>query len=126
MSYIFTNPNPNGRMVGDCTVRAIAICEEVMWEEVYLSLCMVGFAESDMPSSNEVTERYLLSQGYKKDVIKNTCPNCYTVEQFCKDHPTGSYILGTGTHMVCVIDGDYYDAWDSGKKIPIYYFTKEV
>ena len=126
MSYIYTNPNPNTRMVGDCTVRAISICEGLSWEEVYLSLCMIGFAEGDMPSSNEVTERYLLSQGYKKDVLNNTCPNCYTVEQFCREHPDGSFILGTGTHMVCVIDGDYYDAWDSGSKIPIYYFTKEA
>lgn len=126
MSYIFTNPNPNGRMVGDCTVRAIAIGENAMWEEIYLSLCMIGFTESDMPSSNEVTERYLLGQGYHKEIIKNTCPNCYTIEDFCIDHPNGIYILGTGTHMVCVINGDYYDAWDSGNKIPIYYFTKEV
>lgn len=126
MSYIYTNPNPNGREVGDCTVRAISICEGLAWEEVYLSLCIMGFLEADMPSSNAITDKYLLSQGYTKRGIVNTCPDCYTVKKFCEEHPKGRYILGTGTHMICVIDGDYYDAWDSGEKLPAYYFYKEV
>ena len=41
------------------------------------------------------------------------------------DNPEGKYLLATGTHVVTVIDGDYYDTWDSGDEIPIYYFTKE-
>lgn len=28
--------------------------------------------------------------------------------------------------MVSVVDGDYYDAWDSGKEVPVYYWHKEV
>ena len=126
MSYIYDNPNPLDKMVGDCVVRAISLCEGLSWEEVYLSLCVMGFLEADMPSSNEITDKYLLSQGYTKKPIVNTCPNCYTVEQFCKDHPKGRFILGTGTHLVCSIDGNYIDAWDSGQKAIVYYFEKEV
>lgn len=126
MSFIYTNPNPLGRNVGDCTVRAISICEGLSWEEVYLSLCVMGFLEGDMPASNEITDKYLLSQGYTKNGIVNTCPDCYTVEKFCEEHPDGKYILGTGTHLICVIDGNIYDAWDSSEKIPVYYFSKEV
>jgi hypothetical protein len=47
------------------------------------------------------------------------------VEDFCKDHPKGIYVLGTGTHALTVVDGNYIDVWDSGQEIPIYYFTKE-
>ena len=39
--------------------------------------------------------------------------------------PTGKYIVATGTHAVAVVNGDYYDAWDSGHVMPIYYYTKE-
>lgn len=56
MSFIYTNPNPLKRNVGDCTVRAISICEGLSWEEVYLSLCIMGFLEADMPSSNAITD----------------------------------------------------------------------
>ena len=48
-----------------------------------------------------------------------------TVREFAKDHPEGKYILGTGTHAVAVIDGDYIDTWDSGDEVPIYYFQEE-
>ena len=44
--------------------------------------------------------------------------------QFSYDHPEGEYILGTGNHVVTVINGDYYDTWDSGNEIPIYYFER--
>jgi hypothetical protein len=33
--------------------------------------------------------------------------------------------VGTGTHVVAVIDGDYYDAWDSGNEVIDRYFTRE-
>lgn len=80
----------------------------------------------DMPSSNEVWGAYLKSIGYKKYVIPNTCPDCYTVRDFCNDNPTGRFLLATGSHVIAVIDGDYYDTWDSGDEVPVYYFTKEV
>ena len=79
----------------------------------------------DMPSSNAVWMAFLKSQGYQKMLIPNSCPECYTVRDFCEEHPRGRYLLATGTHVISVIDGDYYDTWDSGDEIPIFYFTKE-
>ena len=79
----------------------------------------------DMPSSNAVWGAYLISKGFHREVIPNTCPDCYTVRDFCVDHPRGAYLLAIGTHVVTVVDGDYYDSWDSGNEIPVYYFTKE-
>lgn len=32
-------------------------------------------------------------------------------------YPRGRYIVGTGNHAVAVVDGDYYDSWDSGNEI---------
>lgn len=80
----------------------------------------------DMPSSNAVWGAYLKSLGFKRYIIPNECPDCYTVSDFAKEHSSGVYILATGTHVVTVKDGDYYDTWDSGKEIPIYYFVKET
>lgn len=119
------NPNPQGRTVGDCTVRAISIATGNGWIETYLDLCLFGMLMADMPSANAITTAYLKKQGFQRKTIPETCPDCYSVKDFCKDHPRGVYILGIGTHMVAIIDGNYWDSWDSGNETPVYYFERE-
>lgn len=123
--FIFYNPNPSEKLVGDCVIRGIAKLEGLSWEEVYLGVSLKGFELCDMPSSNSVWGAYLRSKGYKRYGIPNTCPDCYTVSEFASDNPFGKFLLATGTHVVAVQDGDYYDAWDSGKEIPAYYWKKD-
>lgn len=125
MSYIYLNPNPAKNLVGDCVIRAISILTNRNWESTYMDIVEQGGMMYDMPSSNEVWGAYLRKIGYKRELIPNTCPDCYTVNEFCLDHPHGKYLLATGSHVIAVINGDYYDTWDSGNEIPIYYFTKE-
>ena len=124
--YKFYNPNPSGKFVGDCVIRAICKIEESDWDSVYLDICMIGFQKKDMPSDNDIWELYLYKKGYKRSILPDTCPDCYTVDKFCYEHPKGKYLLATGRHVVTVVDGDYYDAWDSGKEVPVYYWHKEV
>jgi hypothetical protein len=52
-------------------------------------------------------------------------PNCLTVREFAERYDNGRYLLFVGGHVVAVIEGKYYDTWDSGDKIVIYYFQKE-
>lgn len=120
------NANPIARRGDDCTVRAISKCLGKAWTDVYLDLCLFGLRLYDMPTSNHVWGEYLLSQGYTRHIIPNTCPACYTVSQFAKEHPRGHYILALHGHVVTCIDGDYYDSWDSGDEIPLYYWQKGV
>ena len=75
-----------------------------------------------MPSANVVWMQALEDIGFERYNLENTCPNCYTVKQFCEDHPEGLFILGTGTHVVAVVDGKYYDSWDSGEEVPVFFF----
>lgn len=126
MSFRFYNPNPKNKFVGDCVIRAICKIEDSDWDSVYLDICMVGFINKNMPSDNQVWERYLYNKGYRRGILPNTCPDCYTVDRFCKEYPEGKYLLSTGGHVVTVVDGDYYDAWDSGEEVPIYFWHKEV
>ena len=124
MAFIYFNPNPSGKRVGDCVIRGISFLTEQDWGKTYIKIVMQGFAMFDMPSSNAVWAEYLRKCGYKKFVIPDTCPECYTVKNFCEDNPSGKYLLATGSHVVAVKDGDYYDAWDSGDEVPIYFWRK--
>ena len=124
MSFIKFNPNPTGKETGDCVVRAISIAEGTTWDLAFQRLTEKAFREKDMPSINPVWTNYLIEQGYTLHGIPNTCPRCYTVADFAYDHPYGTYVLGTGTHAIAVIDGNYIDTWDSGDVIPMYYLKK--
>jgi hypothetical protein len=122
--FKYFNPNPMNKRVGDCVIRAISKALDWEWNDTYTALCLQGYVMSDLPSSNQIWGAFLRKQGFIRQVIPNECPDCYTVEDFCKDHPTGIYVLGTGSHAVAVVDGFYYDAWESGREQPIYYYEK--
>lgn len=115
--------NPLGLRVGDCVIRAISKALDISWERVYVELCVQGFMMGDLPSSNAIWSAFLKHKGFKRHTIED-CPDCYSIEDFCQDHPKGTYVIGTGSHAVCVIDGCYYDAWQSGREPVVYYFEK--
>lgn len=125
MAFVYSNPNPAGNLVGDCVVRGIAIAENASWEDTYMGITLEGLKLHDMPSSNAVWGMFLRNKGYTRYSIPNTCPDCYTVKDFCMDNPKGKFILATGSHVIAVINGDYYDIWDSGLELPAYYWAKE-
>ena len=78
-----------------------------------------------MPNANHVWGAYLRRKGFKRHSIPETCPDCYTVSDFCRDFPHGVYVLATNGHVLAVVDGDWYDTWDSGGETPLYYWRKE-
>lgn len=126
MEFIFYNSNPKDIHVEDCVIRGLSLFLDLTWNEIYIFLCEKGFEMKDLPSSNAVWGSFLEDNGYKRTIIPNTCPVCYTVKQFCEDFPLGKYLLGTGDHVLVVIDGNYYDTWDSGDLTPIYYWKKDI
>lgn len=124
MAYIKYNPNPTGRSVGDCAVRAISKALKIDWEAAFITLAMNAFAVGDMPSSDSVWGATLKQNGFVRHVISNECPDCYTAQDFAADHPRGTYVLGFGGHVATVKDGDLYDSWDSSREIPQFYWEE--
>lgn len=126
MSEVFQkiNINPLQKSTGDCVIRAISLLLDKSWDEVYIMLCVYGYMMKDWGNSNSVWDRYLRDQGFKKYLIPDTCPDCYTIYDFCKDNPVGDYLLSTGTHVVCVKNGGVLlDSWDSSNEVPLFYYS---
>lgn len=123
--WIEYNPNPTGRKVGDCAVRAIAKALSINWETAYDLITSNGFAMGDMPSSDSVWGSVLRQNGFYRKSIPNYCPDCYTVKEFCRDNPKGIFVLGFGGHVATVIDGNLYDSWNSLNEIPVYVWYRK-
>lgn len=120
------NPNPAGRNVGDCAVRAISKALDTDWESAYNLIADAGFEMGDMPSSDSVWGAVLRRCGFYRQAIPNSCPDCYTAEDFTRDHPHGVYVLAFGGHVATIVDGVLYDSWDSSGCIPVYvWYRKE-
>ena len=124
--WIEYNPNPTGRRVGDCSVRAISKALGVDWETAYLMTMKNGYEMGDMPSSDSVWGAVLRQNGFYRKSIPDSCPDCYTAEDFCKDNPHGIFVLGFGGHVATVVDGVLYDSWDSSDCVPQFvWYRKE-
>lgn len=123
--FVEFNPNPNGRRVSDCAVRAIAAAFNVTWDEAYDALSHNAKLMGDLPNSDSVWGALLRQMGFTRETLPDSCPDCYTVEDFAHDHPYGVYVLKTSEHVVTVVDGDWYDTFDSGREIVSYVWRRD-
>ena len=131
MAYVYLNLNPLEKHTGDCVVRALAFALKQSWDDTYMQLARKGYERAEMPSWNSAWWALLEDKNFKRHIIPDTCPNCYTVDDFCKDHPQGRFVLyiphssGQVGHVVAVEDGRVYDTWDSTKEVPLVYWERE-
>ena len=125
MAYTFYNPNPLGRFVKDCVPRALSKALNTDWETAKVLLSNASFKMGDMENADDVLSAVLRQNGFYRDIIPNTCPECYTAEDFTNDHQTGTFVLYLGNHFATVVDGVLYDSWDSSLEIPQYYWYKK-
>lgn len=126
MAYVFYNPNPVGRFTKDCMPRALSKALGVDWDTASVLLCNAAISMGDIEVSNNVLAAILRQNGFYKAIIDDSCPECYTAEDFCKEYPNGTYVLGFGDHVCTVVDGSIYDSWDSSLEAPIFYWYKQI
>lgn len=109
-------------------MRAISKALDVDWDTAYCMITAEGFSEKDMPSSDAVWGSTLIKHGFQREAIKADCKDCYTAEDFCRDHPEGTYtyVLAFGGHVATVKDGGkLYDSWDSSQLSPQYFYYRK-
>lgn len=117
-------PNPVRTGAIDCSTRALAKALGITWEKAYALKSINGFLMGNEAVADEVWGAVLRQHGFKRYMVENSCPDCYTVEDFCIDHPRGTFVVKSDEHVATVQDGVLYDSWPSLGKTVIYYWTK--
>ena len=102
---------------GDCVIRALTKVLNKSWIEVFDELLPIAREVQTMPNTNPVYEKYLQNKGFEYNGVSNKKGRKRpTIEEFAKSHREGTYIVRVAHHLVAVVDGLYYDTWNSGKK----------
>ena len=110
---------------GDCVVRALTKVLNKEWLKVFDDLVPIAREIQASISMKIVYETYLTNNGFKYTGISNKKGSKRpTVDSFAKDHPTGTYYINVANHCVAIVDGIYYDIWDSGNCCIYGYWAK--
>ena len=123
--YRYYEPNPVRSGAIDCTVRAISKALGVTWERAHAMLAVNSFLMGTVQCDDDVWGSILRQHGFRRQSVPNTCPDCYTVEMFCEDHPRGTYVIKSQDHVATVIDGTLYDTWDSSGKTVLFFWERD-
>lgn len=128
--YVYFQPNKKDLKdrFGDCQVRALCKALDVSWVEAFdltIPICREVQTYTIFGGSVNVGKENLAKLGFVYHGVSNkrgtTRP---TVDSFAKDHPTGRFICKVAHHVVAVVDGKYFDTWDSGSCSMYGYYEK--
>lgn len=121
-NYVYYQPNELDKQdrYGDCTIRALSKAFDCSWKEAFekqVPYCLKYQVTSAFDCPANQAKIILKELGFEYHPIKlfkgSKRP---TVSSFAREHTTGRYILNVARHVVAVVDGKYYDTWDSGNK----------
>lgn len=112
--FIYFNANPYGRLVNDCTVRAISLATGNTWNETYKELSDFARIQGTMFDDVMYIDGYLDKMFNK---IYNKKDGRLTVKDFIKKFPIGTYLITMRGHITCCIDGYIYDTFFPGDRL---------
>lgn len=120
--WLKCNVNPAKNDTADCVIRACVVALNKTWLQVSDEIYELSRKHFLSMSDDRLWGRYLYEKGFTPFLLPENCPSCITIKRFCIMYPHGIYIIGTGSHAVAVIDGNYYDSWDSGDEVPSFFW----
>ena len=119
------NPNPTGRNIEDCAIRAVAKALGTDWDTAFVKIAANAFQMGDVMHSDAAWGSVLRQNGLMRKSIPDTCPDCYTAEEFAENNPEGIFVLGFGNHAATIVNGTLFDAFDTSRAIPQYFWYKK-
>lgn len=128
--YIYYQPNKKDLKdeFGDCQIRALAKALDTTWIDAFdkaIEVCRPEQVSLIFDAPVKIRSKMLDKLGFDYHGVSNKKGKRRpTVDDFAKDHPTGTYIAAVAHHEVAIVDGKYYDTWDSGDCSMYGYFEK--
>ena len=133
--FVRYNANDRGNNAPDCVKRAISMAFSIPYSQVSKDLRAAQSEvrrerhninyEWNMPT---VYERVIRAYGGSERIQPDN--KNMTLEEFADSHD-GTYIVATGrsskgsNHLVCMVDGEVFDSWNSLDQIVIRYYKVE-
>ena len=121
-TFRYFQPNPAANNTRDCVIRAVSAALDMSWDDAFDLVAERAKQMGQTMDDNAVYGSILRQMGFARAIIPNYCPDCYTAEDFARQHPSGVFVLGFTGHVAAVIDGRIWDSWDSSGLIPQYYW----
>ena len=113
---------------GDCTIRALSKAFECTWLEAFdkmIPLCREYQVSNVFDAPSSIERKIIEPLGFKYHGISNKKGSKRpTVDEFAKEHKSGTFILNVANHEVACVDGYYYDTWDCGECCLYGYYEK--
>lgn len=128
-NYKYYQPNKKDLKddYGDCVIRSLTKVLDMEWLQVFDELLPYARELQCMPNGKPCYEKFLKNKGFIYNGISNKKGSKRpTFDRFAKDHKTGTYVLRVAHHLVAVVDGFYYDTWDSGESSMYGYWEKNA
>lgn len=119
--YVYYQPNDKDLKdkTGDCQVRALSKALNISWLEAFdltIPICRELQTYTIFDGNFEKTKEAMKQLGFDYHGIPvQKGKKRPTVLSFAKEHSTGTYICRIAHHAVAVVDGRYFDTWDSGQ-----------
>lgn len=118
--YVYFQPNKLDikDKVGDCQIRAFCKALGLTWLEAFdltIPICRELQTYTIFDCDLKKTKAAMDTLGFRYTGVSNKRGSKRpTIDEFAKNHPIGTYIVTVARHVVAVVDGKYYDTWDSG------------
>lgn len=120
--FVYFQPNKKDLKdkVGDCQIRAFCKALNLTWLEAFdltMPICRELQTYTIFDCDLSKTKAAMTALGFAYTGVSNKAGSKRpTVDEFAKAHPKGTFIVSVAHHVVAVVDGKYYDTWDSGYK----------
>lgn len=124
MGYRFYNANPLKIRTEDCTVRTLSKILNISWDSAFDILAKMAKSMGVMPSEKNAFNAVMRMNGFYRENLPNFLQEDYSVRDFAEDNPNGKYVLCTENHVVPVINGTYYDTYDSGDEYVMWFWCQ--
>lgn len=113
--FSYYNANPYGRLVNDCTVRAISLATGESWNDTYKELSDFARMQGSMFDDVMYIDSYLdikFDKFYQRNNKRKLA-----VRQFTQEYPIGTFLITMRGHITCCIDGTIYDTFYPGDRL---------